>query len=46
MSRTRTLTALLLVTSIAFTAGCTRNDPMAPSEAQQLAHDEHQGANN
>jgi hypothetical protein len=46
MSRTRTSTALLLVASIAFAAGCTRNDPMAPSDAPQLAHDEHQGANN
>jgi hypothetical protein len=46
MSRTRTSTAFLLVASMALVAGCTRNDPMAPSEAQQLAHDEHQGANN
>jgi hypothetical protein len=45
MSRTRTSTALLLVASIAIVAGCTRNDPMAPSEAPQLAQ-EHQGANN
>jgi hypothetical protein len=46
MSRAKTSTALLLVASNAFAAGCTRNDPMAPSETQQLAHDEHQGANN
>jgi len=47
MSRTRTSTALLLVASIAFAAGCTRNDPTGPStsEAPQLAQ-EHQGANN
>jgi hypothetical protein len=46
MTRTKTSTALLLVASIAFAAGCTRSDPMAPSETQQLAHDEHQGADN
>ena len=47
MIRTKTSTALLLVASIAFAAaGCTRNDPMAPSESHQLAHDEHQGADN
>ena len=45
MSRTRTSTALLLLASMALAAGCTRNDPMAPSDAPQLAQ-EHTGANN
>jgi hypothetical protein len=48
MSRTKTSTALLLLASIAFAAGCTRNDPTGPSssESHQLAHGEHQGADN
>jgi hypothetical protein len=47
MSRTRTTTAFLLLASIALAAGCTRNDPTAPSssEAPQVAQ-EHQGGDN
>lgn len=45
MSRSRTSTALLLVASLALVTGCTRSDPMAPSETPQLAQ-EHQGADN
>ena len=46
MSRTKTSTVLLLLASVAFTAGCTRNDPTAPSEPPVPALDEHQGGNN
>jgi uncharacterized lipoprotein YajG len=45
MSRTRTSTALLLLASIAVAAGCTRNNPTAPSEPPQPQY-EHQGADN
>ena len=45
MSRARLSTALLLLAAIT-TAGCTRNDPTAPSDLPQPALDEHQGANN
>jgi hypothetical protein len=45
MSRTRTSTALLLLASIAFAAGCTRNNPTAPSEQPPPLY-EHQGADN
>jgi hypothetical protein len=46
MSRTKRSTALLLLASIVFAAGCTRNDPTAPSELPQPSLDEHQGSDN
>jgi hypothetical protein len=45
MSRTRVSTALLLLASMAVAAGCTRNNPTAPSEQAPPAY-EHQGADN
>ena len=45
MSRAKTSTVLMLLATVAITAGCTRNDPTAPSEPPQPAF-EHQGGNN
>jgi hypothetical protein len=45
MSRAKASTVLVLLASVAITAGCTRNDPTAPSESPQPAF-EHQGGNN
>ena len=46
MSRAKTSTVLMLLATVAIAAGCTRNDPTAPSEPPQPALDEHQGGNN
>ena len=45
MPRAKTSTVLVLLAFVTF-AGCTRNDPTAPSEPPVPALDEHQGANN
>ncbi len=46
MSRAKTSTVLALLAFVTITAGCTRNDPTAPSEPPVPALDEHQGGNN
>ena len=46
MSRAKASTVLALLAFVTFAAGCTRNDPTAPSEPPVPALDEHQGGNN
>ena len=45
MLRRKSLTALLLLASIALATGCTRNNPTAPSDQPPPLY-EHQGADN
>lgn len=45
MSRVKISTVLVLLACTAVATGCTRGDPMAPSEPPQPAF-EHQGGNN
>jgi len=46
MPRAKTSTILVLLACLALTAGCTRNDPTAPSDPPQPVLSEHQGADN
>jgi hypothetical protein len=46
MSRAKLSTVLALLAFVTFSAGCTRDDPTAPSETPPPALDEHLGGNN